>query len=193
MFIELTNYETGQKELVNTKWIEEIRNNTITVNMENLTQEERNQLISLVEKSNKPNPKKRWRAERDEGYYYMSNCLEIIYDVDNGFITDNKHYKMGNYFKTKEEAYFEREKLLVYQELQNYAIEHNESEIDWNNGEQYKYYIFYNNRGVGIGNEKTTMYLGQIYFTSREIAHNAIASIGEDRIEKYLFGVGCII
>ena len=24
MFIELTNYETGQKELVNTKWIEEI-------------------------------------------------------------------------------------------------------------------------------------------------------------------------
>ena len=28
MFIELTNYETGQKELVNTRWIEEIRNNT---------------------------------------------------------------------------------------------------------------------------------------------------------------------
>lgn len=27
MFIELTNYETGQKELVNTRWIEEIRNN----------------------------------------------------------------------------------------------------------------------------------------------------------------------
>ena len=25
MFIELTNYETGQKELVNTQWIEEIR------------------------------------------------------------------------------------------------------------------------------------------------------------------------
>lgn len=26
MFIELTNYANGQKELVNTKWIEEIRN-----------------------------------------------------------------------------------------------------------------------------------------------------------------------
>lgn len=25
MFIELTNYKTGQKELVNTQWIEEIR------------------------------------------------------------------------------------------------------------------------------------------------------------------------
>lgn len=25
MFIELTNYETGEKELVNTQWIEEIR------------------------------------------------------------------------------------------------------------------------------------------------------------------------
>ena len=25
MFIELTNYEIGQKELVNTQWIEEIR------------------------------------------------------------------------------------------------------------------------------------------------------------------------
>ena len=29
MFIELTNYKTGQKELVNTQWIEEIRDDII--------------------------------------------------------------------------------------------------------------------------------------------------------------------
>lgn len=162
-------------------------NNTITVNMENLTQEERNQLISLVEKSNKP--KKRWRAERDHTYYIVNQYLKIASRKDNYIDLDNRLYKIGNYFKTEEEAEFEREKRLVYQELQNYAIEHNEGEIDWNNREQYKYYLFYNYRGVGIGNEITTMYLGQIYFTSREIAHNAIASIGEGRIEKYLFGI----
>lgn len=163
--------------------------NTITVNMENLTPDERKQLISLVEKSNKSNLKQNWRADRDGIYFYINSYLNVMFDEDKYFDTDNKRYKVGNYFKTEEEAEFEKEKMLVYQELKNYAFEHNESEIDWENREQYKYYIFYNNRGVGIGNENTTMYLGQIYFTSREIAHNAIASIGEDRIEKYFFGI----
>ena len=163
--------------------------NTITINMENLTQEERNQLISLVEKSNKTNLKQSWRAAGNNIYYFVNNDLTVESAIEKYFAIDNQRYRIGNYFKTREEAEFEKEKYLVYQELRNYALEHNDSELDWNNKEQYKYYIFCHNKEILIGNDNTIMDLGQIYFTSILIAKNAISSIGEDRIKKYLFGI----
>lgn len=164
-------------------------NNTITINIENLTQEEREQLISLAEKGNKVNPKKRWRAERYETYYWIDTDVRIFKSNECGRESDNFCYQTHNYFKTKEDAEFARKRILVYQELKDYALKYNESEFDWNNREQYKYYIFCNNKEILIGNDNTVMDLGQIYFTSREIARNAINFIGEDRIKKYLFGI----
>lgn len=163
--------------------------NTITVNMENLTQEEREQLINLIEKSNKP--KKRWRAEKDKIYYFIDSGLTVVSDIDNNFVTDNKRYKIGNYFKTKKEAEFEREKRLVYQELKDYAIEHNEGKINFYNQEQDKFYISYrsNENRLVISYTYTWYDMLGVYFTSKEIAQNAINTIGEDRIKKYLFGV----
>lgn len=163
--------------------------NTIIVNMENLTQEEREQLVNLIEKSNKPNPKKRWRAKKYTHYYSLLNSGEIWQETEGNHRNDNYRYRTGNYFKTREEAEFEREKCLVYQELKNYAIEHNEGKIDWNNAKQYKYYIYCYKGGIYIDNNNIIMCLGQIYFTSIEIARNAINTIGEDRIKKYLFGL----
>ena len=163
--------------------------NTITVNMENLTEEERNQLISLVKKSNKPKSKKRWRANCCEDYYTIFADGNIAPQYENNHTADNFRYNTGNYFQTTEEAKFEREKRLVYQELKDYALEHNENELDWNDTKQYKYYLFYSYGCISIGSNSIAMYLGQIYFTSREIAKNAVSSIGEDRIKKYLFGV----
>ena len=162
--------------------------NAITVNMENLTQEERKQLISLVEKSNKPSFKKRWRAEENGTYYFINPYLDTMQDIEKYANVDNQCYKIGNYFKTKEEAEFEKEKILVYQELKDYALEHNECEFDWSNKYQYKYYLFYNVR-VSVGFNNISRYPCKIYFTSREIARDAINSIGEDRIKKYIFGV----
>lgn len=47
---------------------------------------------------------KRWRAEELEEYYIIKSDGEII-EVDEEFLDfDDKHYKLGNYFKTKEEA-----------------------------------------------------------------------------------------
>ena len=163
--------------------------NTITVNMENLTPDERKQLISLVEKSNKPSLKQSWRAEENNIYYYISSNLTIETDREAYFAIDNQRYRIGNYFKTEEEAKFEKEKILVYQELRNYALKYNDSDFDWSNKRQYKYYIFCSNKEVLVGSHNVAMHLGQIYFTSREIAQNAVATIGEDRIKKYLFGI----
>ena len=46
-----------------------MENQNITINMENLSQEERTALLSLIEKANKPKSKV-WKPESDEMYYY---------------------------------------------------------------------------------------------------------------------------
>ena len=69
---------------------------------------DKKKLEKILEKVNEINEKygipKRWRAEELEEYYIIKSDGEII-EVDEEFLDfDDKHYKLGNYFKTKEEA-----------------------------------------------------------------------------------------
>ena len=166
----------------------------IKVNLENLTNEERETLLKLVEKGNKKNQKR----ERFKMYCYIGNDGGIVYlndDYDDDEYNENKyynefHYNMGNYFKTKEEAEFAIQKQLIYQQLKDYALEHNIKEIDWNN-QQSKWIIKYDNdcKRIKYCFVTSTIYINQIYFTSEEIAIAAVEAIGESNIKKYLFGV----
>lgn len=166
--------------------------NQITVNMENLSNEEREQLLKLVERSNKQ-PKKRWRAEDEEEYYFIDYCNKIDAWKELNYKTDKGLYEIGNYFKTEEEAEFELNKRLVYQELKDYALEHNEYKFNWEDETQRKWYICYdydvNPESLNYFCVWTLCDIGQIYFSSEKIAHEAAKAVGENRIKKYLFGV----
>lgn len=163
----------------------------IKVNLDNLTNEERETLLKLVEKGNRQ-VKRRWRGGENDTYYSVSNCGDITSDYEYGCAYDKQSYRLGNYFKTEEEAVFARERQLVYQQLSDYALEHNTELIDWNNYNQLKWCINY-----AYAHEELkycwsgfTRDINQIYFTSEEIAKAAVKEIGEDNIKKYLFGVG---
>lgn len=164
--------------------------NQITVNMQNLTNEEREQLLKLVKKSNET-LKKRWRAKYNEVYYIINYRNNIDTRNDLNYKADNALYELGNYFKTKEEAEFELQKRLVYQELKDYALAHNENDVDWTNVNQLKWGIFYDNQSKCLDYDYwcTRCYIGQIHFYSEETAREAVKAVGEDRIKKYLFGV----
>lgn len=164
--------------------------NNITVNMENLTDEEREQLLKLVKKSNEMT-KKRWKAQNQEVYYYINYCNKIESWNESNNKADKALYELGNYFKTREEAEFELQKRLVYQELKDYALEHNKVKFNWKDSLQDKWCICYDFRNKILSSENwhTIGEIGQIYFSSQKIALDAITAIGEDRIEKYLFGV----
>lgn len=163
-------------------------NNTLQINMNNLTDEERNTLLSLVEKANKPKNKV-WKPEVKEEFYTLfgdGSINELTWLNNAGEI---KRYELGNCFKTKEEAKFAVEKLKVITELKRFALEHNEGEIDWNTRKKnfYIYYSYYINR-IDI-DFATHMRESIVYFTSREIAEQAIQEIGEERLKKYYFEV----
>lgn len=163
---------------------------TINVNLLNLSEEEREQLMSLIKKANQP-PKNRWRGEKNDVYYSITGDGRIVDNRESESTCDNVVYQFGNYFKTKEEAEFELNKRLVYQELKDYALEHNEMGIDWKNNEQEKWVVSYENQIKCFAYFIKCVFsdIGQIYFSSRKIAQEAVKTIGEDRIKKYLFNI----
>ena len=163
-------------------------NNTLQINMNNLTDEERNTLLFLVKKSNEPKSKV-WKPDVEEEFYTLFGDGSI-YKLTWLNIADRvKRYEIGNCFKTEEEAKFALEKLKVITELKRFAIEHNEGEIDWDTIKK-NFYIYYSCHINRIDIDFTThMRESIVYFTSREIAKAAIKAISEERIKKYYFEV----
>ena len=105
---------------------------------------------------------------------------------------DYCRFNIGNCFKTKEEAEHILEKLKVIHELQKFAYENNEGEIDWKNFNQCKYYLVYDTKDEDLYVDYSIQCEREpfnIYFTSSKIAKRAIEEIGEDRIKKYYFNV----
>lgn len=166
-----------------------MNNQNITVNMENLSQEERSTLLSLIEKANKPKNKV-WKPEKDETYYYLYSYGKIEEDTWDNANEDRIRYAIGNCFKTKEEAEFALERQKVITELKRFALEHNDKEIDWNNIEQRKCFLSYqHDKNIIFIDFYYSVQIYNIYFTSEEIAQAAIKEIGEERLRKYYFEV----
>ena len=133
-----------------------------------------------------------WSPKKGEKYWYIFNAGDIVDDTNDNSKTDEDRFSIGNYFKTQEEAKHMVEKLKVIKELKDFALENNEEEIDWNNEEQKKYSFNYNLRSKEfyfITNLCIKESPASVYFTSEELAKQAIETIGEDQIKKYYFDI----
>ena len=134
--------------------------------------------------------KKYWTPKEKEKYFYIEDCMGVSDDINVQAPIDYCRFNIGNSFKTKIEAEHIFEKLKVIHELQKFAYENNEREIDWNDRMQKIYFIYYNHNNDEV--DVTWRGLNQflpfnIYFTSIEIAKKAIETIGADRIKIYYF------
>lgn len=47
---------------------------------------------------------KRWRAEHNCEYYYISNLGDVFAEIEHYHPTDDLYYSIGNYFQTRAEA-----------------------------------------------------------------------------------------
>lgn len=133
---------------------------------------------------------KKWRPKEGEKYFYLDDCGDIDYNTFDDDSVDAHKLATGNFFKTEEDANYRLEQIKVYNELKNFADENNE-EIDWKDTDIEKIYLCYNRNTNKLERSGVYAYqdIGQIYFSSRELADQIIAKIGTDRIKKYLFGV----
>ena len=136
--------------------------------------------------------KKYWTPKEKEKYFYIEDCMGVSDDRNVQAPIDYCRFNIGNCFKTKEEAEHMIEKLKVIHELQKFAYENNEGEIDWNDAKQYKQFLIYDIEDKKVCVDYKTYVKSEpfnIYFTSFDIARKAIKTIGEDRIKKYYFDI----
>lgn len=162
---------------------------TVTINIENLSEEERKQFMRLIEKSNKEKNKV-WKLTDREKYYYIRNDGEVYHGFYEKYCSaDCGNYSMGNCFRTEEEAKFAVEKLKVIAELKRFAAENNKN-IDWNEEFQHKYCLRYDCKHNEIVVEYNLFLKNNTtYFSSKEIAKRAITTIGIKRLKKYYFEI----
>lgn len=164
-------------------------------NQEKITIELKERLNNLEKQYEALTPSnKKWRAKKDDDYYFIRAEGTVCFDRENEAIVDNSRYDTGNYFKTREEAEFEAERLKVIAELREFATPI--SEFDWNDPREDKYVLEFQteegNNFLMIDCWHTCQF-SDLCFESEEAAKAAIESIGEDRIIKYYFrrgGVG---
>ncbi len=162
-------------------------NLSLNLNLSNLSETDRANLLALVEKASKPRPKV-WKPADNEKYYIIGHDGDVCdfnwYDDE----SDNGMYDIGNCFKTEEEAEFAAEAIKTYVALKRYAEEHNERKIAFD-GINLNYVITYHTNELIVMSMRHVQNIVDIYFSSEKIAKDAIMEIGENRIKKYLFGV----
>ena len=162
---------TKKEELLNKlKQLEEDFNTQVT--------DIKKQIEECDKKVFKPN-------ELGEKYYTIStkgkigSCSFCNDDFDKEIID------FGNYFKTQEEAERKRFEIKLHRQLELFALENNETEIDWNDMSK-KYMIFYSkNIGMSIDKVYSLKDFGQVYFTSKEIVEKALETFEDDLIRYF--------
>lgn len=148
-------------------------------------------LRAKVEKEEKENKSinKRWRAEKGENYWTVSDYRRVKVDVDFGADSsgDSFRYDTHNYFQTEDEARKYAKVIEIERQLKRFADEHN-GEIDWTdiNQEKWCLHYSYNYYKVNVSNDYWARKSRLIYFSSKEIAEQAINTIGEEKIKEYL-------
>ena len=120
-----------------------------------------------------------------EKYYTISTKGKIgSYSFCNDDF-DKEIIDFGNYFKTQEEAERKRFEIKLHRQLELFALENNETEIDWNDSSE-KYMINYSkDKEIYIHMVYSLKGFGQVYFTSKEIAEKALEAFKDDLIRYF--------
>ena len=120
-----------------------------------------------------------------EKYYTISTKGKIgSYSFCNDDF-DKEILDFGNYFKTKEEAERKCFEIRLHRKLELFALENNDTEIDLNIHSE-KYIISYRIDGnIFIDKVYSFKDLGQVYFTSKEIAEKALETFRHELIRYF--------
>ena len=131
----------------------------------------------------------RWKPKDGDIFYYIDTYCRVIKEQWADIPADKIHYKKDNFFKTREQAETEVEKILVRRQLENIARRLNKGQrIDWYNNSQAKLCIeLYCDEII------TNFYLahktqGTVYCLNEKFKDIAIQEIGEERLKAYLRG-----
>ena len=116
-------------------------------------------------------------------YWHITSDAGIGMSSWGEFEFEKEQLSIGNIFRTREQAEFAVEKMKVEAELRKFskAFEYGENCTE--------FYYDHDFGRIMFCTLTASQTQGAIYFESREKAEEAVKSVGEDRIKKYIFGV----
>ena len=115
-------------------------------------------------------------------YTYPSGCVETTcetcYDID------DECYESANYYSDKTVAENNTRADKLIRQLRRFAVEHRECEVNFNNINTEKYYMYYDydDNELGVSFVRRTRDFGAIHFDSEETANAAIDKFHDELI-----------
>lgn len=129
-----------------------------------------------------------WKPEVDEKYYYINSCVEVDFEYySTDYDDDESRIRIGNVFKTEEEAKKMINKLKIINKLKELANTNFGDDIN-----ELKYSIGYDIDSKKVYptiNRYTRIMPFEVYFKTATDCKKAIDTIGEENLKKYCFDV----
>ena len=121
--------------------------------------------------------------QEGDDYCYTTMLGRVCHGSWDNLNSETSMLELGNIYRTEEEAEFDVEKKKVETELLKFS-----RPFEYG---RFNYYLFFNIESDNLDVQFTSYCppQGAIYFESEEKVQQAIKSVGEQRIKKYIFGV----
>lgn len=130
-----------------------------------------------------------WDLKSGDKCYFVTVVGHIFPGTWNNLNAQIENRKLGNVFLTKEDAEYELERRRIENEMLRLGGRRNfkKGELNWY---IYSFCDFGNKNSIGYNYDRDNNDgRWRIYFDSIKDCSNAVNLIGEDKINKYLFGV----
>ena len=192
--------EDNDKFWWSTEMLEPIEKERKEMNIEELNLEYKNKMDALMEEYK---TKVKEIAEEEEAfikegqrYFAIDGTFELrsYYYTDD--LWDKKFLNCGNIFPYTEENEEEvrkevnliAERRKLQSEMEMFARQNNEGEIDWKDRRQDKYYLYidYTENNIIKGYALCSRHFNTVYFTSKGIAQQALEKFGDRIRELYI-------
>lgn len=170
------------------EWSDYGKENNMNLELSNLTEEQKKQIIELAKKFEQENVTDKLNYEND--YIAFNGTLEFPRRM---ILTEcefkDQFFDLGLTAHTKEDAEKIRRRLLVEKELRDWAKKCKEP-VDIENTDQEKFFVQYETDCFEISIDSFYTYaVTNILFTDRNILKQAIESIGQERLIRDYFGI----
>ena len=112
----------------------------------------------------------------DEEYWYVDNISTTIRAIQKDNQWDEMRYNAGNYFTTKSEGIKDEKEVRLRRLLKRFSKQNGWRDNNWENNQIFKYFIFfdYYNKKFEIGCWQSVKSTNEVYFTSEEVAKQAL-------------------
>nr|DAL86183.1 MAG TPA: hypothetical protein [Caudoviricetes sp.] len=124
------------------------------------------------------------RVDYKDWYYAIERAGSVTSLADNSDY-DDRMFNIANYFNNKNYAEYVGFKETLMRKLDKFAWEHNEQTISWNDC-RHKYFILFSIDDNELIVDWNRVYKSNnVYFTSREIAEQALEKFKDDLMKLY--------